>query len=102
MKRNSGWRLRLALIPIGALLVLAQAACTDDSATGAAGRLPIPTPVGAVIRQDCETIARSDYFLSDDEERWFTQNCNRLDCAAIRGTEYRSPEERAWYLTNCR
>jgi hypothetical protein len=100
VKRNSGWRLRLALIPFGALLVLAQAACNDGSAT--AGRLPIPTPVGAVIRQDCETIARSDYFLSDDEENWFTQNCNRLDCAAIRGTEYRSAEERAWYLGNCR
>jgi hypothetical protein len=102
VKRNTGRRLQLAPIAIGALLVLAQAACTDDSATGAAGRLPIPTPVGGVIRQDCETIAPSDYFLSDDEENWFTQNCNRLDCAAIRGTEYRSPEERAWYLENCR
>src|ERR1044072_8270518 len=26
----------------------------------------------------------------------------RIDCAAIRGTAYRSDEERTWYLTNCR
>ena len=77
-------------------------ACTGDEAMGATDRLPIPTPVGGVVRQDCETIARSDYFLSEDEETWFTQNCNRLDCAAIRGTEYRSPSERNWYLENCR
>jgi hypothetical protein len=102
MKRNSRWRLRRALVPICVLLVLAQSACADDSATGATGRLPIPTPVSGVIRQDCETIARSEYFLSGEEENWFTENCNRLDCAAIRGTEYRSPEERAWYLENCR
>jgi hypothetical protein len=26
---------------------------------------------------------------------------NRLDCAAIRGTDYLSREERAWFLDNC-
>jgi len=26
---------------------------------------------------------------------------NRLDCAAIRGTEYLSDEERGWYIANC-
>ncbi len=77
-------------------------ACTNDEARGAADRLPIPTPVGAVIRQDCETIIRTDYFLSQEEETWFAQNCHRLDCAAIRGTQYLSSQERDWYLENCR
>jgi len=102
VKRNPGRRLRIALIPVGALLVLAQAACTEDEARGAADRLPIPSPVGALVRQDCDTIARTDYFLSQEEENWFTQNCDRADCATIRGTEYRSQDERAWYLENCR
>jgi hypothetical protein len=26
---------------------------------------------------------------------------NRLDCTEIRGTDYRSPEERTWFLANC-
>ena len=78
------------------------AACTDGEAKGATERSPVPVPVGAVNRQNCDTIANTDYFLSVDEEDWFKQNCNRTDCAAIRGTEYRSPSEREWYLTNCR
>ena len=102
VKRNPGRRLRLALILAGALLFTVLVACTDDEARGAADRLPIPTPVAGVIRQDCETIARSDYFLSQEEENWFTENCDRADCAAIRGTEYHSVSERGWYLENCR
>ena len=26
---------------------------------------------------------------------------NRLDCVKIRGTQYHSPEERTWFLSNC-
>ena len=26
---------------------------------------------------------------------------NRLNCQQIRGTDYRSPEERTWFLANC-
>jgi len=92
---------RQGFLPLLALLVLLLAACTDDDATGAPDRSSIPIPVAGVIRQDCETIARSDYFLSEDEKTWYEQNCHRFDCAAIRGTEYRSANERNWYLENC-
>ncbi len=27
---------------------------------------------------------------------------HRIDCATIRGTPYRSDDERSWYLANCR
>jgi hypothetical protein len=54
-----------------------------------------------VIRQSCETIAATDYFLNDEERTWYVQNCNRLDCALIRGTQYLSTIEREWYLKNC-
>ena len=30
-----------------------------------------------------------------------TRMPDRLDCAAIRGTDYRSPAEREWFLANC-
>ena len=102
MKANRGARLQLALVPVCALLFTLLVACTDEDATGATDRSSIPVPVSGVIRQDCDTIARSDYFLSQEEEDWFTQNCDRADCAAIRGTEYRSVSEREWYLENCR
>lgn len=102
MKNIRGGRLRLAIVPVWALPILLLAACTQGEATGASDRLPVPSPVSGVIRQDCDTIARSDYFLSTEEEDWFTENCDRDDCTLIRGTEYRSPAEREWYLENCR
>jgi hypothetical protein len=75
-------------------------ACDDeDGASLRDGR--IPTPVGSVNRMSCDTIASTDYFLNDDERAWFTQNCNRLSCNAIRGTAYVSTMERTWYLANC-
>jgi hypothetical protein len=45
----------------------------------------ITTPVaGAEIRQSSTTDV-----------------LNRLDCQKIRGTQYHSPEERTWFLSNC-
>ena len=102
MKANRGAQLRLALVPVWALLVTLLIACTDEDATGATDRSSIPVPVSGVIRQDCDTIARSDYFLSEEEDNWYRENCNRVDCTAIRGTEYVSQRERDWYLENCR
>ena len=101
MKTLSCARYRLALVPIWTTLVLVFAAgCTENAATGE--RRPIPSPVNGVIRQDCDIIARSDYYLSTEEENWFAENCDRTDCATIRGTDYRSTAERQWYLANCR
>jgi hypothetical protein len=31
-----------------------------------------------------------------------TRPADRTDCAAIRGTDYRSEAERQWFLANCR
>lgn len=61
----------------------------------------IPTPVAPLMRESCEQIGTTDYFLSDEEREWFTENCNRLDCDLIRGNQYLSRVERVWYLREC-
>jgi hypothetical protein len=83
-----------------AVVTLLSIACSNDEP--ASSNLPVvPTPIGAVVRKSCESIAATDYYLSDEERDWFVQNCNRLDCTSIRGTQYRSAVERTWYQQNC-
>ena len=93
--------MRLAVVFFIALVTSLAIACTDDDDPRSAGPGRVPTPSGAVIRQNCETIAATEYFLNDEERTWFRDNCNRLDCRTIRGTQYVSVVEREWYLENC-
>jgi hypothetical protein len=93
--------MRLTVVLVLALLAFLAIGCNEDGASGSAGTGPVPTPAGAPNRQDCEVISATDYFLNDEERAWFRDNCNRLDCNAIRGTPYVSTIERNWYLRNC-
>lgn len=91
--------MRLGLLLTCAAVALLVLACADE---GESSDLPeIPTPAAPILRDSCETIAKTDYFLNQEEEAWFTENCNRLDCEAIRGTQYVSLMEREWFLDNC-
>ena len=91
---------RFAGVLAAVVVTLLSIACSDDEP--APSNLPVvPTPVGAVVRKSCESIAATDYYLSDEERDWFVQNCNRLDCTSIRGTPYLSAAERTWYRQNC-
>ena len=55
-------------------------------------------------RADCGAI-RGTAYRSDQERSWYLENCvksqNRADCDKIRGTPYLSQTERNWYLTTC-
>jgi hypothetical protein len=90
----------LVLVLVATFATFLAIACESDD-SGSSGSNRIPTPAGAVIRQSCESIATTDYFLNDEERTWYQQNCNRLDCATIRGTPYLSAVEREWYLKTC-
>lgn len=69
---------------------------------------PMPQPVVPVAqpenRSDCNAIRGTPY-RSDEERSWYLENCvsstNRADCNRIRGTRYLSLVERNWYLANC-
>ena len=93
--------MRPVLVLIAALVTSLALACGNDDGSRSSGSNGIPTPAGPVIRQSCDSIAATDYFLNDEERTWFTKNCNRLDCASIRGTQYISDIEREWFLANC-
>ena len=83
----------------------------DDLNSGSLG----PPAVGATV--DCGVL-ESRPARSADEEATYKEQCvsstpqpgvtptpdaslNREDCEAIRGTQYRSQEERQWFLANC-
>lgn len=52
-------------------------------------------------RENCGAISGTDY-RSREERQWFLTNCvMRTDCEEIRGTPYRNAEERQWFLANC-
>jgi len=86
---------------LAVLLISLTVACNDDDGSPKSERPQIPTPIAQFVRQDCDSVASADYFLSDEERTWFKTNCNRQDCLAIQGTEYLSSVERTWYLDNC-
>ena len=65
-----------------------------------------PTPIADDgNRTDCGAIKGTAY-RSDEERSWYLANCvatpNRADCDKIRGTKYLSNTERNWYLATCR
>jgi hypothetical protein len=96
-QRSLGWVGAL----LAAVICFAVAACANDQAQSSSDVPLIPTPVGALVRKSCESIGVTGAFLSDEERAWYVENCNRMDCATIRGTDYRSAVERSWYLRNC-
>jgi hypothetical protein len=91
---------RLTFVLIVTFVTFLAVACNDDD-QGSSGSRAIPSPAASVLRQDCETVAATGYFLNEEERTWFTENCNRLDCTVIRGTPYVSVVEREWFLDNC-
>ena len=58
---------------------------TSDSLSASSG-LDTPVSIAAVANSPTATVDPS---------------VNRLNCDAIRGTDYYSPQEREWFLTNC-
>jgi hypothetical protein len=84
----------------------------DESSTGAQGQ---PAAEGEIDCDDFDTRAA----LTPAQAEAYVEQCggtdsvaesgtppndgvsNREDCDAIRGTDYRSPEERTWFLANC-
>lgn len=70
--------------------------------------VPVTQPVVPVSqpenRSDCNVVRGTDY-RSEEERRWYLENCvsraNRASCGQIRGTRYLSITERNWYLSNC-
>jgi hypothetical protein len=89
----------------------------DDVSTSPLDEIEPPSVVetGPV---DCEAL-EDQLTLSEDQEAAYRAECltqaaeatatpeaagsgvNREDCDAIRGTQYRSAEERDWFLDNC-
>ena len=83
----------------------------DDASTGSDG-----SPATFEEPIDCEELAKADT-LTEAQASAFVQQCgdaesgpespetdpalNRADCDAIRGSDYRSPDEREWFLANC-
>lgn len=65
---------------------------------------PPPPQQGPPNRMNCDAI-RGTQYLSPEERSWYLGNClgapNRANCDAIRGTQYLSTVERQWYLTFC-
>jgi hypothetical protein len=50
----------------------------------------------AQLREQCATPAPEPQATPTPDPR-----TNRADCNTIRGTDYRTPEERQWFLANC-
>jgi hypothetical protein len=95
----------------------------DEPAPGQTG-----APSAPAEPPECAQI-RGKPYESSQQRQWYLQNCNqnaaprtggaatpnpqpqgqtqtsggpdRTDCNAIRGTAYRSPTERTWYIQNC-
>ena len=93
--------MRLAVVLTAFLVAFLVVGCGNEDEPSSSDLPLIPTPVAPLIRQSCETVAATDYFLSDEERVWYTEECNRLDCDVIRGTQYVSAVERKWYLAEC-
>lgn len=64
---------------------------------------PHQAPESEPNRADCAGIKGTEY-LSHVERAWYLENClqvNRANCTRIRGTEYLSDIERSWFAANC-
>ena len=59
-----------------------------------------PTPEAAESDGDVEGEGEGEG-EGQDAEATATPILNRENCNEIRGTQYRSPEERTWFLANC-
>lgn len=84
------------------------------SATDGLERITLTSSTGttqpANARTDCALLESSNS-RSSVEHAWYQDNCqgaesptvlpDRTSCEQIRGTEYRSPTERQFFLTNC-
>jgi hypothetical protein len=91
------------------------------------GDIVVARPAGPAQPAQCDAM-RGKPYESNEQRRWYLENCSgappagapaavananpsgappgppgpdRTDCNAIRGTDYRSGAEQAWYLRNC-
>ena len=84
----------------------------DDLGTGSEG----PSGAGTQdLPPDCDTLGQTSV-MSSEQQATYDAECvtpevqpgpagagelNRADCEAIQGTDYRSVDEREWFIANC-
>jgi hypothetical protein len=120
---RAGWRATSLFVLLLALALspLLAGCIKESSGEPHVGQINSAAEGRNTDRQNCDEIYGTA-FRSNDERRWFEENCSRWPlvavpqdeprqqqasaplpegCAAQRGRPYESQEQRRWYLANC-
>lgn len=76
-------------------------ASTDGDEVSEPAQRVLITPVVSPTPEPDESGENGEGESEDDAEPTATPVLNRENCDEIRGTDYRSPGERTWFLANC-